>query len=113
MVRREELREAAVAVWALLDDLLIHAEANGDAAVLTPLLEAVTAVLRVERQMTAWQRWDRGRRPLTTAELADVLQRLDGALALARRARLSPAAALLATARTRAAHVAELVAAQQ
>ena len=112
MTRWEELRSEAVAVWAQLDGLLVCAEANGDDAVLAPLRAAATAVQRVERMGTAWQRWNRGRRPLTAEEVATVLQRLDDALALARRLRFSKAAALLVTARARVAHVAELVAAQ-
>lgn len=107
--RREELRDDAVEVWGLLDELLLHAEANGDATVLTRLQEAATAVLRVERLMTARERWNRGRRPLTAGELAILLRRLDGLAALARRAHARKAAALVATAQARVAYVAELV----
>lgn len=112
-MRWEELRDDVADVWCLLDELLLHAEASGDEAVLGLLLEADTALLRVGRLTTARERRHHGRRPLTLDEVAEVLARLDGTLALARRARVPKAAPLLATARARLAQVAELVAAQQ
>jgi hypothetical protein len=111
--RWEELRDGAAGVWNMLDELLIFAEANGDEAVLAPLLAAMTMVQRVERMGTARERWKHARRPLTGDELADVLASLDEALPLARRLWSSKAAALLVTARARVAEVAELVTAAQ
>jgi hypothetical protein len=106
VTQHEELRDEAGEVWGLLDELLLHAEANGDEAVLTLLLEAETAVLRLDRVLGGRERRHHGRRPLSAGELALLLRRLD------RMAGMVPAgdgAALLATAQACVAQVGELV----